>query len=172
MICKITITSYLRSRGDFIKVRSVIRVQVFFLHLRAKGREEGATKGAIALNPAEEKNPNEEEQDWDWDPVDPSVRFFICGNVFYYRQIILTDSVDWSWSEDVVVSDAPNYYNAYLKMNMIHLVNDTFISPSLLNFCFCLCLTDITFTWRVSCCCCCRRLRFCLTKKVDCQRNN
>ena len=63
-------TSYLRNRGDFIKVRSVIGVQVFFFHLRAEGREEGATKGAIgfqeaALIPTEEEKPNEEEQDWD-----------------------------------------------------------------------------------------------------------
>ena len=63
-------TSYLRNRGDFIKVRSVIRVQVFFLHLRAEGCAEGATKGAIgfqeaALIPAEEEKPDEEEQDWD-----------------------------------------------------------------------------------------------------------
>ena len=65
-------TSYLRNSGDFIKVRSVIRVQVFFLHLCAEGREESATKGAIgfqeaALIPAEDEKPNEEEQDWDWD---------------------------------------------------------------------------------------------------------
>ena len=63
-------TCYLRNRGDFIKVRSVIRVQVFFLHLRAEGCAEGATKGAIgfqeaALIPAEEKESDEEEQDWD-----------------------------------------------------------------------------------------------------------
>ena len=63
-------TSYLRNRGGFIKVRSIIRVQVFFLHLRAEGCAEGATKGAIgfqeaALIPAEEKESDEEEQDWD-----------------------------------------------------------------------------------------------------------
>ena len=63
-------TSYLRNSGDFIKVRSVIRVQVFFLHLRAEGCAEGATKGAkgfqeAALIPAEEENPGKEEQDWD-----------------------------------------------------------------------------------------------------------
>ena len=63
-------TSYLRNSGDFIKVRSVIRVQVFFLHLRAEGCAEGATNGAIgfqeaALIPAEEKESDEEEQDWD-----------------------------------------------------------------------------------------------------------
>ena len=63
-------TSYLRNSGDFIKVRSVIRVQVFFLHLRAEGCAEGATKGAIgfqeaALIPAEEEKSDEEEQDWD-----------------------------------------------------------------------------------------------------------
>ena len=63
-------TSYLRNSGDFIKVRSVIRVQVFFLHLRAEGCAEGAATGAIgfqeaALIPAEEENSDEEEQDWD-----------------------------------------------------------------------------------------------------------
>ena len=63
-------TSYLRNSGDFIKVRSVIRVQVFFFHLRAEGAANGATKGAIgfqeaALIPAEEKESDEEEQDWD-----------------------------------------------------------------------------------------------------------
>ena len=63
-------TSYLRNRGGFIKVRSIIRVQVFFLHLRAEGCAEGATSGAIgfqeaALIPAEEKESDEEEQDWD-----------------------------------------------------------------------------------------------------------
>ena len=59
-------TSYLRNSGDFIKVRSVIRVQVFFLHLRAEGATEGA-KGfqEAALIPAEEENSDEEEQDWD-----------------------------------------------------------------------------------------------------------
>ena len=82
-------TAYLRNSGGFIKVRSVIRVQVFFLHLRAEGCAEGAAKGAIgfqeaALIPAEEEKSDEEEQDWDWDqdPVDPFVRFFIWGNVF------------------------------------------------------------------------------------------
>ena len=63
-------TSYLRNRGDFIKIRSIISVQVFFLHLRAEGATNGATKGAIwfqeaALIPAEEEKSNEEEQDWD-----------------------------------------------------------------------------------------------------------
>ena len=61
-------TSYLRNRGAFIKVRSIIRVQVFFLHLPT----EVATSVAIgfqdaALIPAEEENSDEEEQDWDWD---------------------------------------------------------------------------------------------------------
>ena len=47
-----------------------VRVQIFFLHLRAEGCAEGATKGAIgfeeaALIPAEEEKPDEEEQDWD-----------------------------------------------------------------------------------------------------------
>ena len=56
-------TSYLRNRGAFIKVRSIIRVWVFFLHPRA----EGATKGAIgfqeaALIPAEVENSDKEEQ--------------------------------------------------------------------------------------------------------------
>ena len=65
-----TNTSYLSNRGRFIKVRSVIRVQVFFLHLRAEGCAEGVTEGAIgfqeaALIPAEEENSDEEEQDWD-----------------------------------------------------------------------------------------------------------
>ena len=90
-------TSYLRNRGGFIKVRSIIGVQVFFLHLRAEGCAECATKGAIgfqevALIPAEEENPDEEEQDWDWDqdPVDPFVGFFIWRNVLQYSQLILT----------------------------------------------------------------------------------
>ena len=61
---------YLHNRGDFIKVRSVIRVQVFFFHLRAEGAANGATKGAIgfqeaALIPAEVENSDKEEQDWD-----------------------------------------------------------------------------------------------------------
>ena len=80
-------TSYLCNRRGFIKVCSIIRVQVFFLHLRA----EGATKGAIgfqeaALIPAEEENSDEEEQDWDWEqrPVDPFVWLVICGSEIKY----------------------------------------------------------------------------------------
>ena len=70
-------TSYLRNRGEFIKVRSVIRVQVFFHLLFA----EGAANAAIGFQrtapiPAEEENPDE-EQDWDWIYVDPFVRLFI-----------------------------------------------------------------------------------------------
>ena len=70
-------TCYLRNRGDFIKVRSVIRVQVFFHRLFA----EGAANAAIGFQrtapiPAEEENPDE-EQDWDWIYVDPFVRLFI-----------------------------------------------------------------------------------------------
>ena len=70
-------TCYLRNRGDFIKVRSVIRVQVFFHLLFA----EGAANAAIGFQrtapiPAEEENPDE-EQDWDWIYVDPFVRLFI-----------------------------------------------------------------------------------------------
>ena len=61
---------YLRNRGGFIKVRSVVRIQVFFLHVRAEGCAKGATKGAIgfqeaALIPAEVENSDKEEQDWD-----------------------------------------------------------------------------------------------------------
>ena len=41
-------------------------------------------------------------------------------------------------SGDVVVPDAPNHYNAGINMNMIHLVYDTIISPSLLDFSCCL----------------------------------
>ena len=41
-------------------------------------------------------------------------------------------------SGDVVVPDAPNHYNAGMNMNMIHLVYDTFISPSSLDFSCCL----------------------------------
>ena len=80
-------TSYLRNRGEFIKVRSVIRIQVFFHRLCAAI---GFQKTAPI--PAEEENPDDEEQDWDWDqdPVDPFLRFFICGNVFQYSQIIFT----------------------------------------------------------------------------------
>ena len=76
-------TCYLRNRGDFIKVCSVIRVQVFFLQLRAEGAANvatnggngatfanGATDGAIRFQeaapiPAEVENSDEEEQDWD-----------------------------------------------------------------------------------------------------------
>ena len=89
-------TCYLRNRCDFIKVRSVVRVQVFFHLLFA----EGAANAAIGFQrtapiPAEEENPDEEEQDWDWDqdPVDPFVRFFIWGNVFQYSQIIYSDQL-------------------------------------------------------------------------------
>ena len=101
--------SYLRNRGGFIKVRSIVRVQVFFLQLRAEGAANvatngangatfanGATKGAMGFQeaapiPAEVENSDEEEQDWDWDqdPVDPFVRFFIWGNFFQNSQVIL-----------------------------------------------------------------------------------
>ena len=98
-------TSYLRNRGDIIKVRSIIRIQVFFFHLRAKGCAEGATKGAIgfqeaALIPAEEENSDEEEQDWDWDkdPVDPFVRFFICGvKISSVKESLLWSTLFCSW---------------------------------------------------------------------------
>ena len=76
-------TTYLRNRGGFIKVCSVVRVQVFFLQLRAEGAANvatnggngatfanGATKGAIGFQgaapiPAEVENSDKEEQDWD-----------------------------------------------------------------------------------------------------------
>ena len=81
-------TSYLRNRGDFIKVRSVIRIQVFFHRLCA----EGAANAAIVFQkaapiPAEEGAEEDKEQDWDWIYVDPFVRSFICGNIFQYRQL-------------------------------------------------------------------------------------
>ena len=53
-------TSYLRNRGEFIKVRFVIRIQVFFHRLCAAI---GFQKTAPI--PAEEENPDDEEQDWD-----------------------------------------------------------------------------------------------------------
>ena len=71
-------TRYLRNTGDFIKVRSVSRAQVFFHRLFA----EGAANAAIVFQetapiPAEEGAEKDEEQDWDWIYVDPFVRHFI-----------------------------------------------------------------------------------------------
>ena len=71
-------TCYLHNRGDFIKVCSVIRAQVFFHRPFA----EGAANAAIGFQetapiPAEEGAEKDEEQDWDWIYVDPFVRFCI-----------------------------------------------------------------------------------------------
>ena len=82
-------TCYLCNRGDFIKVRSVIMVQVFFHRLFAEGAAANAAIGfqETAPIPAEEGAEEDEEQYWDWIYVDPFVRSFICGNIFQYRQL-------------------------------------------------------------------------------------